>query len=183
MEKSNQRKNKFRPTFCFVHFARWMVSSPSSYSVFGYGSLIFKPPPFPYTEKAGKTYGYVRRFAQNSHDHRGTPAAPGLVATLVKEEEWDRGSLFSSDLRLLLTQLRYQRMSRSNRRRTSVGVSYTRSRRRRAIQRPKFGNIWITARRMVSRSRRWMYTTALMESIKSSSEVYVTKVWQDGDRI
>lgn len=47
-------------------------------SVFGYGSLIFKPPPFKnIISEAGYIKNYVRRFAQDSHDHRGTPENPG----------------------------------------------------------------------------------------------------------
>lgn len=66
-----------------------------SYSVFGYGSLIWKPPPFPFTQKTGYIKNHLRRFAQRSHDHRGTPASHGLVATLVTEEDWEafRGEL------------------------------------------------------------------------------------------
>ncbi|KAH9013948.1 ChaC-like protein, partial [Lactarius pseudohatsudake] len=32
--------------------------------------------------------GYVRRFAQKSHDHRGTPTSPRRVVTLVHQEDW-----------------------------------------------------------------------------------------------
>ncbi|KAK9451105.1 ChaC-like protein-domain-containing protein [Limtongia smithiae] len=57
--------------------------------IFGYGSLIFKPPPFG-VERAVPGYisGYVRRFWQLSHDHRGTPEQPGRVVTLVEREYW-----------------------------------------------------------------------------------------------
>ncbi|KAI0078553.1 ChaC-like protein [Panus rudis PR-1116 ss-1] len=59
------------------------------YVVFGYGSLIFKPPPHVIKETPGYLKGYVRRFAQASHDHRGTPENPGRVVTLVHKEDWD----------------------------------------------------------------------------------------------
>ncbi|KAI0736139.1 ChaC-like protein [Fomitopsis betulina] len=59
------------------------------YVVFGYGSLIFKPPPHVVSQHPGFLKGYVRRFAQKSHDHRGTPENPGRVVTLVHKEDWD----------------------------------------------------------------------------------------------
>jgi len=63
--------------------------SEKPYVVFGYGSLIFKPPPHVISQVPGYLKGYVRRFAQMSHDHRGTPENPGRVVTLVHKEDWD----------------------------------------------------------------------------------------------
>ncbi|KAH7408079.1 ChaC-like protein [Phaeosphaeria sp. MPI-PUGE-AT-0046c] len=55
--------------------------------LFGYGSLIWKPPPHYDQRVPGYIEGYVRRFWQV--DHRGTPEAPGRVATLIDKAHWE----------------------------------------------------------------------------------------------
>ncbi|KAL4755514.1 hypothetical protein BDW72DRAFT_189266 [Aspergillus terricola var. indicus] len=78
--------------------------------VFGYGSLIWKPPPHYDQRVPGYIEGYVRRFwqvselfdiltrqenrpdlmcATTSTDHRGTPEQPGRVVTVIERNFWE----------------------------------------------------------------------------------------------
>ena len=55
--------------------------------LFAYGSLMWRPG-FDYRRsEAARLDGWVRRFWQGSTDHRGTPAAPGRVVTLVPDAQ------------------------------------------------------------------------------------------------
>lgn len=64
--------------------ARNLFGDQQEIWLFGYGSLIFKADFDYYERKPARIDNWTRRFWQGSHDHRGTPSAPGRVATLIE---------------------------------------------------------------------------------------------------
>jgi cation transport protein ChaC len=56
------------------------------------GSLLWRPEQGweDFENSIAFVRGYKRLFAQNSCDHRGTPSFPGLVVTLVSDEDLER---------------------------------------------------------------------------------------------
>lgn len=67
--------------------------------VLGYGSLIYKPPPYYTLRIPAIIYGFMRRFWQASTDHRGTEEYPGRVATLIGKEDIESDQSFLHDLK------------------------------------------------------------------------------------
>jgi glutathione-specific gamma-glutamylcyclotransferase len=61
--------------------------SDESLWIFGYGSLVWRPA-FRHRRSAPASIeGWARRFWQGSTDHRGLPASPGRVVTLLSEKD------------------------------------------------------------------------------------------------
>lgn len=82
MNASAERADTVAINRRMTHFDR-----DSQVWLFGYGSLIYKAD-FPHLERRPASIrGWARRFWQGSHDHRGTPHAPGRVVTLVAEPD------------------------------------------------------------------------------------------------
>lgn len=66
-------------------------ASDGKLPIFGYGSLCWKPGGIlgeaSVTQQSGKAVGYRRCWCQKSTDHRGFPQFPGIVCTLLKDDE------------------------------------------------------------------------------------------------
>ena len=74
MTTNTIEQNKLR-NFFEHHSELWL---------FAYGSILYKID-FDYLEKRpAHILGWERKLWQGSHDHRGTPAKPGRVATLIE---------------------------------------------------------------------------------------------------
>jgi len=65
------------------------VELPNPLWIFGYGSLCWKPERDfeAFEQRPAKITGWKRLFAQKSMDHRGTVDFPGLVVTIVRDED------------------------------------------------------------------------------------------------
>ncbi|MEJ2515676.1 MAG: gamma-glutamylcyclotransferase [Gammaproteobacteria bacterium] len=100
--------------------SRSLINGPGW--VFGYGSLIWRQD-FPFLEaRPAHVQGWVRRFWQGSHDHRGIPEAPGRVLTLVESPgEICRGRAFLVDPEVL-AHLDYREKNGYHRRHLQVHV-------------------------------------------------------------
>jgi alpha-tubulin suppressor-like RCC1 family protein/cation transport regulator ChaC len=71
-----------------------IVQNGGSLRIFGYGSLCWNPGAGSLahesvTQKLGRARGYRRCWSQKSTDHRGNPAFPGIVCTLLKDDEFN----------------------------------------------------------------------------------------------
>ncbi|CAJ1946243.1 unnamed protein product [Cylindrotheca closterium] len=69
-----------------------LESGDGSLRLFGYGSLCWNPGTGPLAHpgvvsKLGRAKGYKRCWAQRSTDHRGNPQFPGIVCTLLEDQE------------------------------------------------------------------------------------------------
>jgi alpha-tubulin suppressor-like RCC1 family protein len=71
-----------------------IAANEGALNIFGYGSLCWKPGGVladPTVKRQfGQALGYRRCWAQKSTDHRGVPQFPGIVCTLLHEDEVDQ---------------------------------------------------------------------------------------------
>ncbi|KAL5630758.1 hypothetical protein BROUX41_000630 [Berkeleyomyces rouxiae] len=67
-----------------------LATHGSEFWLFGYGSLIWKPPPHFGKVKHELHLSPSACGFHNPEDHRGTPEAPGRVVTLIERAYWDQ---------------------------------------------------------------------------------------------
>lgn len=86
---------------------RLVQHSGGSLRIFGYGSLCWNPGTGVLADAAvsttmGRAKGYRRCWAQKSTDHRGLPTFPGIVCTLLKDDEYRQmGSVRTNEARTM----------------------------------------------------------------------------------
>lgn len=80
------------------------MTKDSGIWLFGYGSLLFKPPLHhleihkDFKRFDGHTTGFIRRFWQSSYDNRGTPEFKGRVVTIIPAGSVAENSQFQEDV-------------------------------------------------------------------------------------
>jgi cation transport regulator ChaC len=77
----------------YAQVASFLEQNGGYLRLFGYGSLCWNPGEGAALSKPGvkstlgRAKGYRRCWAQRSTDHRGTPRFPGIVCTILRDEE------------------------------------------------------------------------------------------------
>lgn len=89
--------------------AKMIQDNHGALRLFGYGSLCWNPGTGPLADPTvehtlGRARGYRRCWAQRSTDHRGSPSFPGIVCTLLKDEEYRQIRELHSPLEETLTE-------------------------------------------------------------------------------
>jgi len=88
-----------------VEISKLLKDGNGCLRVFGYGSLCWNPGTVGKSALAdssvstefGRVRGYRRCWCQRSTDHRGTPSFPGVVCTLLTDDEYRSGRIRAND--------------------------------------------------------------------------------------